>query len=192
MPRVSREQSQKNREAIEHASSKLIRERGLGVSVADMMGAAGLTHGGFYGHFQSKDELTAIACALALSEGVERWKKRMAGAKSAVEAREALIEGYLSSRNRDATHCPLATLPIDVTREDANKPVRNAFDEGLEQFVALLSSVQPTGSDSDEQRTGALAQISTMVGALVLARATKGKPISDELLAAARAWLQQP
>lgn len=182
MPRVSRAETEKNRAAIERASSQLIRERGLGVSVADVMGAAGLTHGGFYGHFRSKDELTAVACTLAFSEAEHRWNKRIATAGSTEEARSAVIRGYLSLRNRAATEtCPLASLAADIAREAQGKPVREAFHDGLEKLVDILSSVQAK-STSGERREDALAQLSTMVGALVLARATKGEPISDEVL----------
>ena len=74
MPRVSKEQTDLNRSAIENVSAKLFREKGFnGVSVSDLMAAAGLTHGGFYGHFSSKDELAAVACANAFDHAVERW-----------------------------------------------------------------------------------------------------------------------
>ena len=192
MPRVSRAETQKNRAAIERASARLIRERGLGVSVAEVMGAVGLTHGGFYGHFQSKDELTAIACAVAFAEGESRWKQRVARADSPEAGRAAVIEGYLASRNRAAAHCPLSSLATDVAREDDGKPVREAFSAGLERLVAVLASVQPDDDAQDARRAKALVQMSTMVGALVLARATQGRPVSDEFLDAARAHLLPP
>lgn len=155
------------------------------------MGAAGLTHGGFYGHFQSKDELAAIACANAFAESVERWKKRVAKAKDSEGARAALVEGYLTARNRSTpgTSCPLAALAVDVAREDDGKPVRAAFEDGLERLAELLASVQPSALGHEERRASALAQIATMVGAMVLARATDGRPVSDELMAAAREHL---
>ena len=78
MPRVSREQTDINRLAIEDASSRLFREQGIkAVSVADLMAAAGLTHGGFYGHFESKDALAAVACAKAFEQSAGRWEKRL-------------------------------------------------------------------------------------------------------------------
>lgn len=191
MPRVSREKAEQNRATIELASSRLIREHGLRVSVADLMGAAGLTHGGFYGHFRSKDELTAIACATAFAESEERWKKRIAGASNAKAARTELVKAYLSDHNRASpgSSCPLAALVVDVAREDANKPVRQAFKVGLERLLNLLSDVQSSSEDSNRRRQNALVQISSMVGALVLARATQGDPISDEFLETVRARL---
>lgn len=191
MPRVNRAETEKNRQAIESAASRLIRERGLGVSVADLMGAAGLTHGGFYGHFRSKDELTAIACLQAMAQSQERWTTIITNAKQAEAAHAAIVENYVSPQSRAApgTRCPLAALAVDVSREDGSKPVRETFHAGLEELVALFASTLPASTTDGQRRPEALAQISTMVGALVLARATNGKPISDELLSAARQHL---
>jgi len=188
MPRVSRAQAERNRAAIEQASARLFRERGLaGASVVDLMAAAGLTHGGFYGHFQSKDELAAAACAAAFEQSRERWRRRMAGQPDARAARRALVQGYLSARNRDdaGTGCPAAGLSGDVAREPAGKPVRAAFADGIRRQVDTLAGLQDAASPGDARRR-ALAQYAAMVGALVLARATRGEPISDEFLAAAR------
>jgi TetR/AcrR family transcriptional regulator, transcriptional repressor for nem operon len=187
MPRVCRAETAKNRDAIEQASSRLFREQGLGVSVADVMAAAGLTHGGFYGHFRSKDELIATACAAAFADSVERWRKRTAGAKDRRTARAALIEGYLTAHNRASmgTSCPIAALAADVAREAEDKPVRKSFREGLERLVEVLVDVQPT-APGEGARDHALAQLSTLVGAMVLARATQGSHLSDEFMTAAR------
>ena len=80
MPRVSRAEAESHRQQITEASARLFKERGInGVSVADLMGAAGLTHGGFYGHFESKDALAGVAVAHAFEQSAERWRKRAAG-----------------------------------------------------------------------------------------------------------------
>ncbi len=187
MPRVSRAETERNRVAIETVSSRLFREQGLRVSVADLMGAAGLTHGGFYGHFESKDELAAIACAKAFDESTERWRKRMAGTRQPASARAALIEGYLTPQNRASvgTGCPMAALATDVSREPEEKPIRSAFVKGLEQLIAILADVQPHTDDS-AARDAALVEISTMVGAMILARATKGRALSGEIMESAK------
>ena len=102
MPRVSREQTDKNRLLIEAASARLFKEHGFdGVSVADIMASAGLTHGGFYGHFESKDELAALACAKAFEESAARW--RSLGKDGADEAAllDASAKHYLSAKQRD-------------------------------------------------------------------------------------------
>jgi TetR/AcrR family transcriptional regulator, transcriptional repressor for nem operon len=191
MPRVCKAVAEKNREAIERASSRLFREQGLGVSLADVMGAAGLTHGGFYGHFSSKDELAGTACAAAFADSVERWRRRIETAEDRAGAHAALIEKYLTPQNRASagTSCPLAALAADVAREPEDKPVRRAFNRGLERLVELLTSVQPVRGRRARQR--ALVELSTLVGAMVLARATGGRPLSDDFLSAARRALRE-
>ena len=191
MPRVSREQTDSNRLAITDASARLFRERGLkGVSVADLMAAAGLTHGGFYGHFESKDALAAEAVTKAFEQSSARWRKRIAGKTDPAEAMTALVDGYLSAqaRNSPGTSCPTAALVGDVAREPVEAPVRAAYLAGVAGMLRTLASLQRTG-DAEADRAQALVELSTMVGALVLARATAGNELSDELLAAAREHL---
>ena len=85
MPRVSRAQTEANHQAIEAAASRLFRERGLdGVTVADVMAEAGLTHGGFYTHYESKDALAASACESAFAFAAEKWRRRVDAAATAV------------------------------------------------------------------------------------------------------------
>lgn len=191
MPRVSRQQADSHRLTIKAVASRLLRERGIkGVSVAELMAAAGLTHGGFYGHFASKDALVAEACVAAFALAVERWNKRVAAAASRAAARRSLIESYLSdaARRSPGTSCPAAALAGDVAREAAEVPVRAAYVAGLEALMPILAAVQG-GAQSSQRRRQALADFSTMVGGLILARATAGHGISDEFLAAARECL---
>jgi TetR/AcrR family transcriptional repressor of nem operon len=191
MPRVSREQADINRATIEQVSSTLFREKGLnGVSVADLMSAAGLTHGGFYGHFSSKDELAAVACANAFAQSVENWANRIQSQPDDVAAQKALIDGYLSRKNLNdiGNACPAMTLVGDVARETSGKPVRAAFAAGIADLTEILASVAPS-DDAAVRRKTALVQLSTLVGAMVLARATLEDPITDEILDAVRASL---
>ncbi|MGN6524840.1 MAG: TetR family transcriptional regulator [Burkholderiaceae bacterium] len=191
MPRVSRAEAQSHREAITDASSRLFRERGLkAVSVADLMNAAGLTHGGFYGHFESKDALAAEATAHAFRVSAERWRRRTARAADVRAARTALIEPFLDPRSvpNAGQGCPTVALASDVAREDPAAPVRGAYADGLEELLAILAAVEQAG-DAAADRRAALADYATMAGALLLARATAGTPLSDELLAAVRGRL---
>jgi TetR/AcrR family transcriptional repressor of nem operon len=194
MPRVSRRQSALNRTAITEVSARLFREHGIvGTSVADLMGAAGLTHGGFYGHLESKDALAAAACASAFAASVARWERRVADANNGPAARSAIIDGFLSikARNNPGQSCPTATLAGDVARESANAPVRAAFAAGAEDLLRILQTLQGRSSRSEDRRA-ALADLAMLVGAQVLARATSQSPLSDEILAAAREQLRQP
>jgi TetR/AcrR family transcriptional regulator, transcriptional repressor for nem operon len=191
MPRVSKAEAQQNHTAIERASARLMRVQGLRLSVADIMGAAGLTHGGFYGHFPSKDELLAVGCANAFADSVVRWRARSSAARGRPEALAALIQGYLGDDGAVVSGCPLAALASDVAREAVAKPVRRAFQEGLEQLLAILTDLQPRAA-GPEARARALLQLSTMVGAVVLARATRGQVLSEELRVTARRGLPAP
>src|ERR1700742_973113 len=95
MPRASRQQVDHHRAAITEASARLFREHGIdNVSVAQLMAAAGLTHGGFYGHFESKDELAVESCRWAFNRSTERWKKRIAGKNERAGARAVLTDNY--------------------------------------------------------------------------------------------------
>lgn len=189
MARVSQQQTDQNRIAIENASATLFRERGLnGVSVADLMSAAGLTHGGFYGHFSSKDGLAAVACARAFEGAALRWDQRFSALPDVQTRRAAYVQGYLatSSRDRPGSGCAAAALAGDVAREAAEKPVRAAYLQGVKAMQARLAALQAPGTDSDVAQRQALVDMATLVGALVLSRATRGDAISDEILASAR------
>jgi TetR/AcrR family transcriptional repressor of nem operon len=191
MPRVSKEQADLNRTAIEQVSARLFREKGLnGVSVGELMSAAGLTHGGFYGHFASKDELAAVACANAFEQSKQRWAMRIDNNPDNDAARKTIFDAFLSKKNlKDIGHaCPAMTMVGDVAREAEDKPVRAAFATGMADLVEILASVDPS-PDAAQRRQQALAQLSTMVGAMVLARATSQDTIAEEFIDAARAVL---
>ncbi|GAB2890709.1 TetR/AcrR family transcriptional regulator [Paralcaligenes ginsengisoli] len=191
MPRVSREQTQKNRAVIENVSARLFREQGFnGVSVADLMAAAGLTHGGFYGHFSSKDELTDVACAAAFKQSSQRRNERSNKHADPRHALHAHVDHYLSTWHRDHTGngCPAVALAGDVAREPADKPVHRTYAAGVEGMADSLTTLFEA-SGAPQPRSQALATLATLVGAQVLARATRGSPLSDDILAAAREFL---
>jgi TetR/AcrR family transcriptional regulator, transcriptional repressor for nem operon len=194
MPRVSKEQSLSNRVTITQTAARLFREQGIqGISVSDLMGAAGLTHGGFYGHFESKGALAAEACRLAFQNSIERWEKRLNECASPDAAKAALAEGYLSAKSRDnpGISCPASSLATDIARQDLNAAVRAEFASGVEALVEILASLQHTGNPAGDRNEG-LTDLATMVGAQVLARATSGLKFSDEVLLAARKRLGAP
>ena len=191
MPRVSKAQAEANHQAIEDAASRLFRERGLqGVSVADVMAAAGLTHGGFYAHYDSKDALAASACEAAFTFAKEKWRRRIEAAESPTAAKESIAESYLKSAHCDpaVATCPTATLVTDVARATAEHPIRASYLNGVRQQIDTLAALN-TSSDQGVNRDEACVQLATMMGALLLARATHGDPLADEIVEAARAHL---
>ncbi|KAA0981754.1 TetR/AcrR family transcriptional regulator [Pseudomonas sp. ANT_J12] len=191
MPRVSRKQADLNREIIVEAATRLFRERGLhGISVVDVMGAAGLTHGGFYGHFESKEALAQEACSRAFSHSLERWKQKIDDSGDQLSARASIITPYLSAANRDnpGESCPVTAFAGDMCHEATESGLHQTYTQGLEALLQMLTPLM--GADQPEaNRQRALVDYSLMVGALTLARATRGDALSDEILDAARAFL---
>lgn len=191
MPRVSKIQAEANHQAIEAAASRLFRERGLnGVTVAEVMAEAGLTHGGFYAHYASKDALAASACESAFGLAEEKWRRRIDAAATPAEARRTIAERYLAAVNCDPSvaSCPTATLVADVARAGAEHPIHAAYIEGVRKQIQTLAALGASG-DAASDRAEACVRLATMMGALLLARACHGDPISDEIAAAARTRL---
>ncbi len=183
--RVTREQAAANRRKIVHVASTLFRQHGFdGIGVADIMKGAGLTHGGFYGHFASKDDLAAEACTRALGGG--DWAEGLAGTPN--PSLGAVVRGYLSPRHRDdpAHGCLFAALGSDVVRQP--RAVRRAFTEAVRLRVDALLKLLP-GRSADARRKRALATMAGLVGALILSRAVDDHKLSDEILDAAATTL---
>jgi TetR/AcrR family transcriptional repressor of nem operon len=186
--KVTREQVAKNRQRILKVAGKLFREKGFdGVSVADIMKRAGLTHGAFYGHFASKDELAAQACANAVAKTIDTWTAwtALAGDNSADQL-GAIVSSYVTPRHRDdlGGGCVLAALGADAVRQRG--AIRRAFTDGIRSTAAMLSMIAP-GPSNAAQREKALATLAGLVGALTLARAADDPTLSDEILNAALA-----
>ncbi|MFE7776711.1 TetR/AcrR family transcriptional regulator [Streptomyces sp. NPDC057445] len=185
MGRVSQAQAQENRQRVVATASRMFREKGTAVSVADLMKAAGLTHGGFYKQFASKEDLVDEAIAHAFDDPAPHSAvapEEHTGEHEA--ARRTLIEHYLSVRHRDhaGDGCPVSGFAADLGREpDQAARARDVYINGVRNLAAQLA----TGDDDG------MAQFCTMVGALVLARATRGNPLSEELLQAARTALTE-
>ena len=182
--RVSREKAAENRERIIDAAGALFRTKGFGgIGVADIMKAANLTHGGFYGHFASKDDLVAQASQRAMARAAVNWGTVVAGAPDKPYA--ALLKHYLSPRHRDdpGKGCAFAALSADAAR--SGESVRRAFAEGLEPLIDIIAKAVP-GRSRAARRRKALAAMAALVGALMLARAVQDAPLSDEILDAAR------
>lgn len=187
MPRVSKEQASKNHRAIEEVSARMFREQGFkAVSVNELMSAAGLTHGGFYGHFDSKDALATVACEKAFAQSKERIGKRIGQPGESSAALRAIVDGYLTTERRDnlGDGCPASAFVSDIAREPAGSPLRAAYIDGVKGLLGQLGTVAPAGRQDD-----ALVQLSAMVGALLLSRATAGDDLSERFLDIVRARL---
>jgi TetR/AcrR family transcriptional regulator, transcriptional repressor for nem operon len=184
MGRASKADAARHREEIVDAASRLFRERGVGeVSVPEVMAAAGLTHGGFYRHFPSKDALAGTAVQAAFAGQAERVRvlaEQHGGDPAATRA--AFVDRYLSSAHRDAPGrgCPNAALAVEVGRAEPGSALRAVYGEAARSYVTELSEL--TGTDE----TTTLADLAALVGAMVIARASAGDPLSDQVLDAVR------
>lgn len=177
--RVSREQAAKNREHVVETAARLFRERGYdGIGVADLMKEAGLTHGGFYGNFASKEQLMAEACRRAFGGSVAHWDSIIAAEGPAALA--TITGRYLSRRHVEhpGQGCAVAALGADAARLSA--PVRAAMTAGVKAQIDTLASLQ------DGDREAAMARYAAMIGAVVLARAVDDSALADDILASVR------
>ncbi len=179
--KVTKAQAEANRAHVIETASRLFRERGFdGVGVADLMAAAGFTHGGFYKQFGSKADLMAEATARGIAQ--------TGALAEGVDAAE-FVRHYLSREHRDsrATGCTMAALSGDAARQPDS--VRVAFEDGVEKLLALLgrqgSPLDP--ADAAQARARILDVLSHAVGAIVMSRACPDdSPLADEILAVCR------
>ena len=181
----SREQAARNRELVVNAAGQLFRERGFeGTSVAEIMKAADLTHGGFYCHFKSKTELAALSCEQGIARGTAFWQRLAAERKSPLRA---IVDHYLRESHRDAPEngCFFAALASDVARQEPY--VKRVFTAGLRASFDVLAGVIGGGKKAARRR--ALSTVSELVGAMVLARAVDDDDLSKEILEAVRSDL---
>ncbi|OKP78250.1 TetR family transcriptional regulator [Ensifer adhaerens] len=176
--RVSRKQVEENRKTILEAAGQLFRERGFeSVTVTDVMKAAGLTHGGFYGYFKSKEDLIAQTIA-GLQGATEPLSVDLA----------SIAERYLSPEHRDnyGHGCPLAALASEVSRQPG--AARSEMTEVLKRQFTRFGKIAP-GPNEDEKRRAAIGSSAAMIGALILARMTDDPDLSTEILDETRVWL---
>lgn len=181
MVRYSLDHKEKTRAAILDAAAARIRVTGLeGVGVASIMEDAGLTHGGFYAHFRSRDALLVAAIGRLFDVAVtaiDRFDE-----KYGERALEKYLDFYLSARHRDDLEggCPVPVLSADVQR--AAPEVRAAFEAGLSRLADRLARIMPPGAG----RRGAMALLGEMAGVLNVARVMADAKASGELLAGKR------
>ncbi len=181
MVRYSKEHKAETRKKIVSAAARLFRQRGYdGVGVDAVMNEVGLTAGGFYAHFPSKEALFAEAMAASL--GGEK-NARAYSRRAAVDPLQDLIFSYLSRTHRDqvAEGCPLPSLTTDVAR--ASRSTREIYEQKILIFLDKIEAQLPAGADSDT----ALAVIAQCVGGLMISRAVRDEELSNRILKACRA-----
>ncbi len=183
--RYSKEHKLETHARIVKKASIKIREKGAhGIGVADLMKDAGLTHGGFYAHFASREALVIEAFAYAMDRSREHWRKLVE--QTPPEKRlGAIVDSYLTPAHRDdpGHGCAVPTLGAEIARESPK--TRKAFAAKLEQMIDMLAAQIPE-LPAKAARKQAMASIATMMGTLVLARIAGYGEFSEEILAAGR------
>ena len=180
--RYDADHKERTRELILDQAAKAIRGAGPdGVSVADVMKRAGLTHGGFYAHFESKQAMLAAAIERMFQTVRDRWAHETLDL-APKRALAAYIDWYLSAAHRDHrdTGCPLAALATDLPRMSGE--CRTAFSAGARRMTAMIDKML-TGAGIDESAGSVVAEL---VGAVSLARAEPDKARSEAILASSR------
>jgi TetR/AcrR family transcriptional repressor of nem operon len=182
--RKSNKEAAQTREAIVAAAADHIRRTGIAqASLADVMAAAGLTHGGFYRHFRNKEHLVAEALSAAGDKTVSNIGRKMA--KGGLNA---AVDSYLSTSHRDSTTptCPFAALGSEMAR--SGNETKTAATEVLKKLFVTLASNVP---NREQARGDAIVALSTMIGAMTLARVVSDSALSAEILARGREHLHR-
>lgn len=184
--RYDAEHKQRTREKVLKAAAKAIRAKGPDrIGVAEVMADVGLTPGGFYAHFESKDDLVSAAIETMLEESRARLRHETEG-RSATDGLRAYVNWYLSPAHRDARRagCPIAALASDLPR--MSSAARKHFAAGSERLVSSLATLLETIGRT-EPVADARSTFAEMLGALSLARLESDEQRSDEILASSRA-----
>jgi TetR/AcrR family transcriptional regulator, transcriptional repressor for nem operon len=185
--KVTKAQAQENRARIVETASVLFRERGYdGVGVAELMAAAGFTHGGFYKHFRSKADLMAEAAAI----GFSRSESKMGGLDIA-----EFVKYYVSREHRDARGdgCTMAALCGDAARQP--EAIKATFAAGVESLLANLERGDTASGEVDrrESRANMIDMLAHVIGAVVLSRACPDdSPLANEILEVCRSKILEP
>ena len=183
---IREERKGRTRQDILDSAMRLLRERGIsGASVAEVMKGAGLTVGGFYAHFDTKEEMVGAALRQAMRD---RWSQLLSVIQSSgAEALEVVLRRYLSRKHRDnpAEGCPLPAVVGEAAHSHASAQARDALAAEFEAWAKGLAELLP--GDKPLRRQRAVGVIALLFGGLSLARALKGTSLSDEILEACRA-----
>ena len=183
--RYSKEHKQETHARIVRKASVRLREKGAhGIGVSDLMKEAGLTHGGFYAHFDSREALVIEAFNYAMDRSTERWRK-MAEETPPEKRFATIVESYLTALHRDdpGHGCAVPTLGPEIARESAK--TRKAFAAKLDEMIEMMADQVPE-LPRRAARQQAIAALSTMAGALVLSRVAGSGEFSEEILGAGR------
>ena len=180
--RRSREEAAATRQRIVDTASHEFRENGIAeTGLSELMGAAGLTQGGFYKHFESKDQLVGEAIERSFDQIIGELAASIKG-KPPDAAFRAVVDGYLSAKHRDhsAEGCPLSALGTELRR--SGEPIAEVTTEGMKRMIELIAEQLEAGVSPEQAKKRATAVLSAMVGGMVLARLANNARLSGTIL----------
>jgi TetR/AcrR family transcriptional repressor of nem operon len=186
--RKSKQETAETRQRILKAAATKFRQNGIGgTGLSDLMAAAGLTHGGFYRHFDSKDQIVAEACAAATESAIARFFSN----KSPQSGLNARVAKYLSLAHRDdpSAGCPLAALGSEIARCD--EKTRAAATQTFLELANIIAA-ESGRTRPDVARRRALVAAATMIGALTMSRIVTDSELSADILREAEKQLVNP
>jgi TetR/AcrR family transcriptional repressor of nem operon len=178
--KVSKETVEQNRERVIATAARLFRERGIdGIGLVDLMKAAGLTPGGFYRQFKSKDDLVLHAVERAYRDMSKDLAARLAGSDDPLQT---LVRHYVSDYHRDepGQGCSLAAMAADAARHD-DPALRKCFGTIVGNYIGLLTRLVP-GRGAKAKRSAAISALAEMIGAVVLSRVVSDPALSGEII----------
>jgi TetR/AcrR family transcriptional repressor of nem operon len=181
--RYSKGHKDQTRDRILAVASTYFKRNGVnGIGIANLMREAGLTHGGFYSYFRSRDKLVNEAYAVAMDQTTSKWKK-LSTSLPAAEGLEAIIKAYLCEKHRDNAGggCALPAFADEMGR--GSRSTKKIFSSKLEEMISVIKN-HFSHLPADEGRRQAIFAISAMMGAMTLARASAGEAVSEEILEA--------
>ncbi len=182
--RYEKGHKEQTRKRVVDVASARLRAQGIeATGVAGLMADAGLTHGGFYAHFKSKDDLVREAITEAHARSRETWTKEVQAAKERGEdGLEVIVRRYLRTAHRDRPEagCSIAALAQEVARNDLK--TRDVMAHAADEIVAIIASELPSSLSGEKARETAYAIFGLLIGTLQLARVTTDKALSESIL----------
>ena len=173
MGRSNREQADKNRQRIVDETDAAVRAGGTAaVSIAEIMARVGMTQGGFYNHFESKDALIAEACSSGFERSVKTWKQKACSTRQAIPGGLKRLVAYYFARKPAVRGCPMVALGQDATPHRASAELSAAYRGGVERLFATFEEIAEADASCSLSQDELVLAFAAMVGANMLSRAT--------------------
>lgn len=176
MGRSNREQADQNRQRIVDQADAVVRAGGVAaVSIAEIMARAGMTQGGFYTHFESKDALIVEACSSGFERSMQNWKAKAVSSRRPVAGALKRLVAYYFTKKPVEQGCPMVALGQDAARHHASAALNTAYKDGVEQLFSTFLDIARADPSCTLSQEELVVAFTAMVGANMLSRATEDR-----------------